>query len=458
MTQRATTLPEAAPSNPNRGDAIDSWLGMFTKFLRLPSEQSRAIRDELDSHIRERVRDLMLAGLNEDEGVRRAIDELGEAAELAAHFRAAHRPNRRMLMSIAAIGVAAGAAVISVVALTQAQPAAKAPEAAAVQAGSDKTMNGVPVLRDIPIVGTMFVAKGGGAGAGGGMQAGSTLQAADTHLNLSLSNTTLRKASEAIASALGKRVSLQTGAASPDVQIESLELVDVDLAAAVRQINGIMGLKGEDRLDFRVRGDVIDVAMIRDFDKAETTLVAYDLSDAIRCDAKTDELVETLTQFVEPEGWRDNGGDTARLKVVGNRMFVEAPPRYHERVAWILAQFSARRETVSPALFGGRAEALRTDLNLQREAFLRREIAWTKVMLGETPAAEEAAWMDDQRAVHAIEDPAGREVVRKQLQALVEELDTLRTASAAAAPSIGSSAGRKGEAAAQIKASGPYSK
>lgn len=350
--QREAASRPSARAGPGRGDAIEQWLVMFTRFLRLPSEQTRAIREELDSHIRDRARDLMLAGLSEDEGVRRAIDELGEAAELAAHFRAAHRPNRRMLMSIAAIGVAASAAVISVVALTQAQPAAKAPEAAAVRAGSAKTLNGVPIVSDIPIVGTLFVSRAGGSASG---PQGSTPQGADPRITLSLSDTTLRKAVEAIASAQGKRVSLQAGGAiDPDKPFESLQLVDVDLAAAARQLNGAVGLLGENRLEFRARGDVIDVAPIREFDKAETTLVAYDLVDVMRCNATSDDLIETVTQFVEPEGWRENGGETARLKVVGSKMFVEAPPRYHERVAWILDQFSQKKPTATrPAAAAG---------------------------------------------------------------------------------------------------------
>ena len=64
MTRAATPSAAASVAGPaqspaRRGDAIDQWLGMFTRFLRLPGEQSRAIKDELDSHMRERVRDLV---------------------------------------------------------------------------------------------------------------------------------------------------------------------------------------------------------------------------------------------------------------------------------------------------------------------------------------------------------------------------------------------------------------
>ncbi|MFT3686010.1 MAG: permease prefix domain 1-containing protein [Phycisphaerales bacterium] len=201
MIQTTSDATKTAVKPVRRGDAIEQWLAMFARFLRLPREQTSAIRDELDSHMRERVRDLMLEGLSEDEGMRRAIDELGEAAELAAHFRAAHKPARRLAMSIAAIGVAAGAAVISVVALTNSQPPQSKPETVDVQVVSKveptsrplvhaepverldpkafpddlevefatkldprSVGKGVPMLRDIPIVGSMFVPAQGARG------------------------------------------------------------------------------------------------------------------------------------------------------------------------------------------------------------------------------------------------------------------------------------------------------
>ncbi|HYD01427.1 MAG TPA: permease prefix domain 1-containing protein, partial [Phycisphaerales bacterium] len=198
---RVSANPDAAASRPptvRRGDAIDHWLGMFTRFLRLPVEQTRGIRDELDSHIRERVRDLMLAGLSEDEGVRRAIDELGEAAELAAHFHAAHRPNRRFTMGIAAIGVAAGAAVISIVALTQTpQPAPQAPAVTA-HAEPHEPGRGVPVLREIPIISSLF-----------------TMQPAETRppakINFKADRPTVRQLAQQLAQASGLRLLLTAG-------------------------------------------------------------------------------------------------------------------------------------------------------------------------------------------------------------------------------------------------------
>lgn len=360
--------PRGATTAPiRRGDAIDHWLGMFTRFLRLPTEQSRAIRDELDSHMRERVRDLMLEGLSEDEGMRRAIDELGEAAELAAHFRAAHRPNRRLAMSIAAIGVAAGAAVVSIVALTQVRAPAVQPEmkqeTRAVgydhrpQEGMDpRAAQGVPMLSGLPLIGRMFVAQGASAPTAG-----------EPRINGKMAGVTLRQAAEVLAKEAGKKLAIETGdGVDADAPIDSFQLVDADFAGVVRQINAAAHLEHDNRMDYRIRGDVLEFAPIGELDKRESALVAYDLTNAFNCDASSEDLVHAILEFVESDGWRDNGGTTANLKVVGTRMFVQAPPRYHERIAWILEQFTDRRRgggggapAPRPARIGAESDPLR---------------------------------------------------------------------------------------------------
>ncbi|MFT3686009.1 MAG: hypothetical protein QM783_13995 [Phycisphaerales bacterium] len=184
--------------------------------------------------------------------------------------------------------------------------------------------------------------------------------------DIDLTQTTVRDVAELIASKMGKRVMFHTGDVKSDAKIEKIRLVEADVPTAMREINRALGLAGPDAIDFRVRTDVIEVGPVRDFDRVEQSLVAYDLREVYACDANSDDLVSAVLQFVESDGWRDNGGDTARLKVVGTKMFVEAPPRYHERVAWILSQFSRKPAKSSegpmnlaplPGMSGARAGA-----------------------------------------------------------------------------------------------------
>lgn len=129
-------LPErsAAPS-----DTLSNWLDLLCKLLRLPTAEKEEIRSELDSHLRDRVRDFMLAGLDADESARRAIDELGNAADLAERFRATSKDTqRRFLMNVAGIGLATAAVVFSVVALTQRSTDAAVTRAAQVAQAEDE--------------------------------------------------------------------------------------------------------------------------------------------------------------------------------------------------------------------------------------------------------------------------------------------------------------------------------
>ncbi|MBK9188024.1 MAG: hypothetical protein IPM33_03615 [Phycisphaerales bacterium] len=102
------------------GDTIAAWLDGCERMLPGSPRERRETRAELDTHLRDRARDLMLAGMNADEAARRAIDELGEASEIAASFRATRADtHRRRIMHGTGIGLAAGAAVVSIAALFQ---------------------------------------------------------------------------------------------------------------------------------------------------------------------------------------------------------------------------------------------------------------------------------------------------------------------------------------------------
>jgi|GEM_PF-2358911 len=102
----ATTDPVAS----SRRDPISDWLDVFMRLLELKPSESRAVRDELEDHLRSRVDDLIITGASEHDAVRTAVAELGETAILAKRFKHAQHPNRRRtLMSTALVAVAASA-------------------------------------------------------------------------------------------------------------------------------------------------------------------------------------------------------------------------------------------------------------------------------------------------------------------------------------------------------------
>lgn len=100
-------------------DPIGDWLDVLESMLGVPAARRRAIRQELEDHLRSRVDDLTITGLTEPEAVRAAVGELGETADLARRFREAASVNRRRLwMHAAMFGLVGGAIAIGTVGVT----------------------------------------------------------------------------------------------------------------------------------------------------------------------------------------------------------------------------------------------------------------------------------------------------------------------------------------------------
>src|SRR5262249_9132884 len=71
--------------------------------------------DELRDHLEARLEELAARGLSREEAIRAALDEFGDAAELANHFtQAAHIRKRRLIMRLTFSSVAALAASLLV--------------------------------------------------------------------------------------------------------------------------------------------------------------------------------------------------------------------------------------------------------------------------------------------------------------------------------------------------------
>lgn len=119
-----------------RRDAADAWLDRVTAMLRVPASEREAIRAELNEHLRERIRDLMLSGSTEGTATSQAISELGDAAMLARRYQEAIEPSsRRSLMHVGIATAATAALVFSGAALfqgaTPTPPAGSGPAATA---------------------------------------------------------------------------------------------------------------------------------------------------------------------------------------------------------------------------------------------------------------------------------------------------------------------------------------
>lgn len=80
---------------------FELYLSLLSRFLRLKSAQRGEIADELRDHLEARLEELAARGLSRDEAIKTALDEFGDAAELASHFtQVAHIRKRRLIMRV----------------------------------------------------------------------------------------------------------------------------------------------------------------------------------------------------------------------------------------------------------------------------------------------------------------------------------------------------------------------
>lgn len=309
-----------AAHDPVAHDSVAAWLNVLTGLLRVPERQARAIRDELEAHLRDRIDDLLLAGRSEAEASRAAIAELGEAAALAARFRGVHAwSRRRRIMNISVLVLAGGAAVMSLVAMNQkGQPAAPFAEyvAAAAPVEPADDLSAVRVTADFRDRRLDEVFEQLGAAAG-----------LPVHVNWS---------------------SLADGELAPDTTV-TMNVRDMAFERAFGLIAEHVAGESASGPGYRAADGTIWIASRHDIDLAEITLVSYDLTQVVAgirevgFDERSagdvvDEIKKTFMELVEPWGWVDNGGDLAMMTSVGHRLFVKAPPRYHEQIRWILGQ------------------------------------------------------------------------------------------------------------------------
>lgn len=338
-------LDAIASSSDDSAASIDAWLNVVSRLMHLPEPAKREICSELREHLRERVRDLLLirgAGSDERDALRQAIDELGETAQLARRFEAANRPRiRRTVMNAMLMLVGAGAVAAGV--MTFSQNNASGPM--------------TPVARYKAAEAVAPPSK--------------SLEEARCTLK---SDASLRDALESvIASAkVGLMVDWTQMEKSGIDASQPLGLSFSDMSATnALALIAQAGSSDVIVLDWRMReNNLVEFGERNALDRREIELVTYDISESVARiasgytddqSAASEQVMRLLTTMVEPDNWRDNGGDLAHMTFVGGRLFVQAPSRMQERVMWILDQLPNKPAEQSNA--GPQAAPVRRVLN-----------------------------------------------------------------------------------------------
>ncbi|MEZ6049431.1 MAG: permease prefix domain 1-containing protein [Planctomycetaceae bacterium] len=85
---------------------FELYLSLLSRFLKLNPQQREEIAEELRGHLEMRLEDLAKEGHTREEAIRIALDEMGDAGELAKHFSTIAKSRRRNLIMRFTVGMA----------------------------------------------------------------------------------------------------------------------------------------------------------------------------------------------------------------------------------------------------------------------------------------------------------------------------------------------------------------
>lgn len=330
---------------------ISGWLAMLSRML--PRGQADSIRAELETHLTDRVRDLMVGGMDENQATQRAIAELGEAADMASKYRALQtEPRRRLIMYGSIFAVCGAALALSIAAITGNRTQPVAINAPVKNTAQPQTSFPVEFqyqlteqeyadhLKDVQLT-LSFVTQP------------ASIELAGLRFDADFNAATAKDVFEFVGKIVKNPVhaywaQLAEAGIKPETPV-TLKAQQAGIDAVMRAVNEAVAMP-RPQVDWRLTDGILEFSTRDFFDRREEKLSIYDLSKIIASRQETyheerekvvEEIASLIREFVYSDGWHENGGDLAKMTIVGDRMFVEAPQRYHTQIKWMLDQLPA---------------------------------------------------------------------------------------------------------------------
>ena len=113
-------------------------------------------------------------------------------------------------------------------------------------------------------------------------------------------------------------------------------------------------------LRYGFRDGVIVISSSEEIDRFPTPTRTYDVRDLIgltadvpsteqrdRADERVDELIKTVTDFVDPDSWRDVGGTVGAIRELGGMLIVTQTWETHEQLAGVLNDLRVEGRTTT---------------------------------------------------------------------------------------------------------------
>lgn len=373
LSQTESTPQSVEPSLSS--NSAKSWLDFLETLLPLSDTERKGIRDELASHLRERVRDLTLSGTNEHDAVRIAIAELGDAADLAKSYShvkslwprwARSNTMKVTLASVLVVSLVVGGFALRGIgqqqqaeqSLQQAQSAYKAALADVLQS-SDKAWwearsaneNATPNASSPLFAGRLRLET----------PATPADQFPDVPVNFT-QDTNWRALFETIATTAKMGLVTNFNVIESELGISGDSTIGMDihgmkLQAAIQMLNQDVVRVADNKLAIRVHDNTIEVATERYFDERESETRTYSLDALVRQHIEKsapaspsrlqaeervgEQVVGILQDMVNPNMWVSNGGSLSSMRQFGSKLFITAPQRHFKSIEWVLTEIGA---------------------------------------------------------------------------------------------------------------------
>jgi len=131
-----------------------------------------------------------------------------------------------------------------------------------------------------------------------------------------------------------------------DIALDTEVTLSLASKRPVAQVLELLSHEFENPFAWRVHDQILEIATPEAFDRREIVLASFDVQNVLDriyedtgdADEATARLESLVIDYIEPNAWGSNGGDLASLRIVGGKMFVKAPSRFHQPIEWIIAQ------------------------------------------------------------------------------------------------------------------------
>jgi hypothetical protein len=301
---------------------FENYLALLTGMLRLRRTKRESISGELRDHLIEHVAQLEASGVTHEEAVRRALEEFGDAASLAANFSALVGIRRRRLIMRCTIGttVVMTGLVVAILAfrpdvvddpgIANAQDQPK--EASSAKQPSEH--------KDSTVVGR-------GAKSHNEIANEETRRKLDRLIDVDFGETPLALALDALTKQVGTQYLLDSKALV-DLAITS----DDPITLRLKQVPAEMALDMFLRplqLSYTLRSGVVIVTSQTEMDTLAETRVYYVPADS------TQELMQLIPSTVAPTTWATGGGLGA-IVPFRDSLVISQTPRAHQDIEKLL--------------------------------------------------------------------------------------------------------------------------